>query len=465
MSNPSSPHIVVLGAGPCGLYAARVLTQQGYRVSIIEKQAKPGGLATSHFYNNNWYDMGVHMFHAFDQEIFNDVKTMMAEERIEVDLNAKIKWAGGFFRYPLQFQDMIKGIPFFKLTYQVLNLFTAQIKNSLAPKTAVNAEEALIQLYGRPLYEFFFEEFTHNYWGIHPQQLSATFISTKMPKLTAVDVLKKGLEKIGIKEKVKATESALTQETLHYSRTGAETMPRRVAAAITAAGGEIYYNAEVKQVIADNNNHINQIVFQQGTDVQTIACDGCVSTIPINNLVNALQPTCPIEVEKAAQFIRYKPIVIYGLLVDKPQCLDSLYIYYRNRIFHRVGEPKNAGVVVNPPNYTTLIVEMTCEVGDDKWLGTAAIKEQILAQLAEEGICEPHQVREIHLSHSETGYPIFDLGFEPHLATIKNYLQQFVNLQSTGRQGAFTYPNMHSAMRMGAKAAEALMTHVKSATI
>ena len=54
-------------------------------------------------------------------------------------------------------------------------------------------------------------------------------------------------------------------------------------------------------------------------------------------------------------------------------------------------------------------------------------------------------------------YPIFALGFEQHLDTVVDYLKPVTTLCSTGRQGAFCYPNMHGAMRMGADAARAIL--------
>ena len=33
----SSKHVVVLGGGPCGLYAARVLSRAGVNVTLLEK--------------------------------------------------------------------------------------------------------------------------------------------------------------------------------------------------------------------------------------------------------------------------------------------------------------------------------------------------------------------------------------------------------------------------------------------
>ncbi len=124
----TNPHIAILGGGPAGLYAARLLTRQNFRVTVLDKGERPGGLATAQRYGENWYDTGQHMFHSFDREIFEDVKTLMGEERIEVELNARIKWAGGYFRYPLQFQDMIKGIPFLNFVGKFLVYFPLNSK-------------------------------------------------------------------------------------------------------------------------------------------------------------------------------------------------------------------------------------------------------------------------------------------------------------------------------------------------
>lgn len=454
MSN--RPHIAILGGGPCGLYAARVLTQHQFLVTVIDKGNQPGGLAAGQRLGENWYDSGVHMLHAFDREIFEDIKQLMGNERIEVELNALIKHEKFHFRYPLQFQDMIKGIPFLALCKQITGLFFAQFTNHITPKQPKNAEEALVQLYGKPLYQFFFEQFTHRYWGLHPRDLSATFITTKMPKLSAVDVFKKALEKIGIQQKIKTTDSALTKETLHYSTTGAETMPRSIAKAITLASGQVLQNAEVTTLLSSEDK-ITGVIYSKEGQQQQINCDACISTIPINRLIHSMQPVCPHPILKAASQIRYKPIVILGLLVSKPKCLNGLYIYYRNHIFHRVGEPKNGGLVVTPSDHTVLIVEMTAEIGDEKWLLNEPTQQRLFKELAEENICQPHEVVEMHAIRHETGYPIFSLGFENSLTLLKDYIAQFTNLQSVGRQGGFTYPNMHSAMRMGSNAANKII--------
>lgn len=463
----SGTEVAILGGGPCGLYAALTLAKAGRKVTVLEKESVTGGLARGHKRGENYYDLGVHMLHAFDQGVFETIKEIMGDERIEVPLNARIKWAGSFYRYPLQFGDMVKGMNPFLLARCCIGLLAYQGYYKLRPHAPKDAEEALIQLYGKPLYRFFFKEFTTRYWGFPPTQLSATFITTKMPRLSAVDVIKKVLAKFGIKDRsVHAVESALSEETLHYSRRGAEVMPRLVADEIERLGCRVVRNAEVSAVsLDDSGKRASAVSYRdpESGETHTIACDHIISTIPIKDFLGAFGERAPEDVRQSAEFLKTKAITVYGLLVKKEKAIDALYIYYRDKAFHRVGEPKNAGLIVNPPDHTVLIVETTCEIGDAKWNGDDSAREAIFNDLEAEGICTREEIVEVNLLRTPHGYPIFGLGFEPHLEKVNAFVNGIENVQTTGRQGGFCYPNMHKAMRMGADAADKVLAEVGEA--
>ncbi len=448
--------LIIMGGGVCGLYAAHTAHtahEASAKVTLLEKAERTGGLADGHQHQGNWYDLGVHMLHAFDQEIFTVCKEAMGPERIEVPLKSHIKWGNKLYHYPLRGRDILAGIPPVTLVRCLVGLFLAELESRFPRRElGSDAESALTELYGAPLYEYFFEGFTERYWGIHPRDLSAEFVRRKMPRLSGVDVIKNLLEKIRLAKPRDVTEGALRFETLHYSRTGSESLPRCLTNQLQKAGVEINLHSPIQKI--SHNDKVITSVTAAGRNYGN-AQNAFLSTIPLPQLINALSPAPPSEVRQAAAQLTFKPMTVYALLVKKRKCMEALYTYYRDRIFHRVGEPKNAGLLVKPDDHTTLIVEMTCEKDDSKWKGDAL--KQVLTDLAAEGLCEPDQVVSHHLIHSEHAYPIFAKGFEEHLQTITDYLARFNNLRTTGRQGGFTYPNMHKAMRMGADAVTELL--------
>ena len=441
----------ILGAGVCGLYGALTALRQGASVTLFEKSDQPGGLAAGFKRAGNYFDQGVHMLHAADREIYNDLAELMGDERLPVALDARIRWNNRSYRYPLKGLDILAGMSPFELMRCTTGLVLAELANRLnqTQAAAVTAEDALIATYGAPLYEFFFEEFTHKYWNIHPSGLSAEFVRRKMPRLNVLDLVRKALPGfLQRKSKDLVVESALADETLHYSATGTETLPRVLAREVERLGGTIHYGAEITAITPD---HVR-------LSDREIPYRRLLSTIPLPSLIEA-HVEAPAPVRAAANTLRYKAFVTYGLLVRRSRCLDGLYTYYRNRIFHRIGEPRNAGLKVTPSHQTILIVEMTCERGDPKWNDDPEIRRRVLADLAAEGICEPDEVREWHHFTNPHGYPIYALNFETALGTVQKLLDSQPRLASTGRQGGFTFPGMHQAMRMGQEAVADMLSH------
>jgi protoporphyrinogen oxidase len=68
-------------------------------------------------------------------------------------------------------------------------------------------------------------------------------------------------------------------------------------------------------------------------------------------------------------------------------------------------------------------------------------------------ILRPDQVLNGFVVRSDKAYPVIEIGYERHIATIKGWLDQFKNLLPIGRSGMFKYNNQDHAMATGLLAA------------
>lgn len=450
--NPQ-PRAVVIGAGVCGLYAALTLARAGHAVTVLEKESFIGGLAASPVVNGTPHDFGVHMLHGFDEELLHDLLGLMGDDSHPVPLHASIRWRGHSFHYPLRFTDLIQVLSPAELLRSIVGLLLAGARTRFGPPfEATDAEQALIELYGEPLYELFFETFTHRYWGIHPSMLSATFVKSKMPRLSAIDAIRRVLHRIGLPVRQPGVESALADETLHYSKKGAAALPEAIAREIRRLGGEILTDCQLTR-IDHADSEIQRIHYRHAGQNRSLLPAELISTMPIGPLSMLFSPAPPPPVTAAIKKLRHRPMAVFGILVDKPKCNDALYTYYRDRIFHRISEPKNADLTVHPSHATLLLVEVMCTPGDAIWNGDDSAWDQVISQATAEGWFEPGQILNRHHTRAESAYPVFDKGFESHLNEVTKWLASFKQVRTTGRQGGFCYPNMHTAMRMGEKAA------------
>jgi len=119
-----------------------------------------------------------------------------------------------------------RAFPFFTLCYYVLGLFAAQFRNySSRPGCRRTPRKLSSCSYGNPLYEFFFKDFTHRYLGIHPRAAERHLHHHQdaAPQRRGVHVQRSGWPKSASRTRPSVPWTApCTQETLHYSRTGAE---------------------------------------------------------------------------------------------------------------------------------------------------------------------------------------------------------------------------------------------------
>lgn len=452
--------IVILGAGPTGLAAGWKFAENGYNdLVILEKNKMVGGMVRSEQINGNMFECGAHYFHVDDKELLDKVLKLLNGNYVENKRNLQIKFKGTYFQYPLKINDLIKGFSLSELIAFFLSMVYALGKNKLNNKELITAEDALIAAYGRKLYREFFEDYITSFWGMHPSRLSAVFALRRIPKMDALIMFKKVLAALRlIKQKNEEDRFIETVEgNLYYPRLGMGQIWNGIAELISKANALVYTDCRIKQII-NKNDRIESIVMEHNGGFQDFEVRSIVSTIPLYDLLNSFESP-DRQILDIASSLKYRSLVIFGMLINKERLLPSYCAYFRERKFSRLSEPKLAGLRVNPDNKTILLAEVSCDFNDETWDNPEMAKRTVLEDLEKEGIVERSAIEEIFILKEKYAYPIFDVGYEEKIERIRDYIGVFKNLYSTGRQGLFQYINSHMALKAGFSTSEYILKH------
>jgi protoporphyrinogen oxidase len=94
--------IVVIGAGPAGLTAARELARMGLRPVVVEKLGTVGGLARTETYRGFFFDMGGHRFFTKAAEVNKIWHEVLGDDFLLRPRRSRIYYDGRYFHYPLR---------------------------------------------------------------------------------------------------------------------------------------------------------------------------------------------------------------------------------------------------------------------------------------------------------------------------------------------------------------------------
>ena len=188
--------------------------------------------------------------------------------------------------------------------------------------------------------------------------------------------------------------------------------------------------------------------------------ENIISSIPITELINSLDPKPPQEIIDHANSLDYINELFVFLIINKPSITTDSWLYFPNKniSFVRIHEPKNWSVDMAKPGQTSIVAEYICKENSETWKQTPAeLIKRVSEDLVKLGFINQEEVIDGCVIRSRKTYPLYKVGYMDHLVPIKNYLRQFKNLQFIGRNGAFKYNNLDHSIEMGIKAAQNLM--------
>ncbi len=445
--------VAIIGAGVTGINAAWKLIDLGYDVDVFEKRDVVGGVGTSVMKNGYAFEYGPHLFHTAFDDILDDFKELMKNEPYEKTiLDRQIKYMGKNYKYPLKLINVLKGLGFLTSIKCGFSFSYSHLKLKLGLTRDNTAEDWFINRFGKVGYEIYFKDYTKKVWGIDPTDLSPIFTNSRIPTISIRKMIKELLvpKKTIIKETDNEGDHIYAPDInyIYYPHKGMWVLTDKIKDKVLEKGGRVHYGADVKK-INFQDSFAKSIDFSIKGVEQTQEFDYIISTIPLKGIIHLIGLEKPEDVIEASERLKHRAIVVACLVINKPKVIDAQVLYFNDKNFNRVTEPKNLGLKVDPDSHTVILVEFTCDVGDDVWNNSEKYSDYVIDELIKEKLITKEEILSAHTIKYPHAYPIYSIGYEQRLKSIEKFFSRFPNLYTTGRQGLFTYVDKDICMKMG----------------
>lgn len=178
--------VLIIGAGPAGLSAARVLSENGYSVEIFEIDSNVGGMSKSIELFSQIVDIGPHRFFSKDKRLNDFWHAHTNGEYEKVSRLTRIFYNRKFFYYPLRGFDALFKLGFLESALCVLSY----IKAKISPFKGDSFESWVANAFGYRLYSIFFKGYTEKLWGIKGSELDSDFAAQRIKGLNLYEAVK-----------------------------------------------------------------------------------------------------------------------------------------------------------------------------------------------------------------------------------------------------------------------------------
>jgi protoporphyrinogen oxidase len=343
-------------------------------------------------------------------------------------------------------------------------------------------EDFYINRFGRHLYRMFFEDYTEKVWGVHPSKLSPSWVAQRVKELSVSAIIKDALAKI-FNPGHKTKQTSLIEQ-FYYPKMGPGQLWGIVAQKITESGGVIHYNARVSGIRVEKSA-VREITVtaQCGAEGEkTISCDVLLSTMPVKDLVEAINrygmsggEKAPEQIAAAARVLPYRDFITVGLLLKKlklrnktkiktlqnmvPDCW--IYIQERDVKIGRLQIFNNWSPYMLKDTERTVWIglEYFCNEGDALWnMSREDFIEFAIAELVKINIIDKEDILDAAQVKIRKAYPAY-FGSYSEMDAIRKYLDSIENLYCLGRNGQHKYNNMDHSMLTAMEAVEIIKSN------
>src|SRR6202522_981516 len=498
---------LLIGAGPAGLTAAlEFLRRSDVHPIVLEASHEIGGISRTVRHNGNRIDIGGHRFFSKSDRVMNWWMELMPPEASAdtqhalrhqnkqrtlktnsqgvspetTDLvmlvrprKSRIYFLRRFFDYPIKLTaDTLRKLGLTRtvkigFSYLLARLFPRKVEKSL--------EDFLINRFGRQLYLTFFKSYTEKVWGVPCEAISAEWGAQRIKGLsltTAVlHFLKKALSSSRDEAiQQKGTETSLIEKFL-YPKYGPGQLWEHAADLIRKQGGEILLGWRATRLEVEGNRVVAVEAVSESGERRRFTADYVFSTMPVRELINALDAEIPSAVREVSDGLEYRDFITVGLLVDQLTLREAdggplkdnwIYIQEPDVLVGRLQIFNNwSPYMVADPSKTWIGLEYFCYDTDALWkMPDEELKKFAIGEVEKIGILRASDVRDAHVVRVPKTYPAY-FGTYDRFDVIRNFTDRFENLFLVGRNGMHKYNNQDHSMLTAMTAVDNIIAGIK----
>ena len=339
----------ILGGGLTGLTLARFLHERGEEIVVLEAEPAAGGLCRSRREGGFCFDTGgSHIIFSRDEEVLRFMLSVLGGNRAVRKRNTRIYYKDRFVKYP--FENGLSALPkedLYFCLHEYIKTLIASERGELPPVKTF--QDWIYATFGKGIAECYLLPYNLKIWNYPPERMSAHWVEGRVPRPPVEDIIRSA---IGIE-----TEGYTHQAVFSYPQEGGiEALVRAIALPVT---DRVTCGFRVSRIRRYGNR------WEISDDTRTISADRLISTIPLQNLIQALEGV-PGQVREAVGSLRYNSLcsVFIGVKGKVP---DISWLYVPDPgigLLNRVSFPSNYSSWVAPKGCGSVLVEMTYNEGD-----------------------------------------------------------------------------------------------------
>jgi protoporphyrinogen oxidase len=442
---PSPLKAIIIGAGPAGLTAAYQLSKHGQAVVVLEGDSEyVGGISRTVNYKGFHFDIGGHRFFSKSREVEDLWTEIAGDNMLERPRSSRIYYRGKFFNYPLKPGEALAKLGVWESAMCVLSFLRAKVAPKPNPKSF---EDWVTNQFGARLFRIFFKTYTEKVWGMSCKEISADWAAQRIKGLSLGSAIYHALiPKRKPKDRKDVVKTLI--DTFRYPRLGPGMMWELCAEKIRSHGGRIVMGRRAAGVRFDSAAMLWTVTDHTG---ESYTAEHVISSMPIRELIGAIEPKLPEAALTAAQSLRYRDFLTVGLILNERDRFSDNWIYIHDPSV-KVGRVQNykswSPYMVPDPAFCCYGLEYFCFEGDGVWTSSdAELLKLATREIEAVGLGTAADVTDGVVIRQRKAYPVYDDAYQRHVDTVRAAIDaQCPGLHLVGRNGMHKYNNQDHAM-------------------